>query len=222
MRRPKVALFDLDGVLIDTESQYTAFWEQVGTVAFPSVPDFAERIKGQALEKIFSLYFAGQPAEVEKVRAALDSFEAEMKYVPIAGACNFVKALREERVRTAVVTSSNRRKMANLYRALPLITADFDRIFTAEDAGRSKPAPDCYLNAMRYFEVSPEETVVFEDSENGLKAAVASGAKVVGLSTSLPVEKVKSFTDCVISDFSSVMSVDLWRKLFSDGIEVDE
>ena len=50
----EAALFDLDGVLVDTEAQYTDFWKRVGKVYYPGDPDFAVRIKGQALENSIS------------------------------------------------------------------------------------------------------------------------------------------------------------------------
>ena len=55
---PKAALFDLDGVVIDTESQYSLFWGSIGRQYLPDVPDFAERIKGTTLESIYANWFA--------------------------------------------------------------------------------------------------------------------------------------------------------------------
>ena len=55
---PKAALFDLDGVVIDTESQYSLFWGSIGRQYRPDVPDFAERIKGTTLESIYANWFA--------------------------------------------------------------------------------------------------------------------------------------------------------------------
>ena len=52
----------------------------------------------------------------------------------------------------------------------------FDKIFTQEDFKKMKPDPECYLKAMEYFGIKPENTIIFEDSESGLKAAELSGA----------------------------------------------
>ena len=209
----EAALFDLDGVLVDTESQYTDFWIRVGKVYYPDDPDFAVRIKGQALENIFSQYFPDSPDVQKQQREDLSAFEAQMNYTFMPGAGAFVRALRREGVRTAVVTSSDRWKMAQLLKQHPGFDDLFDRLFTAEDAERSKPAPDCYLNAMSFFGTAPEACVVFEDSLNGLKAARASGAAVVGLSTTLPQETVARYSDYVMADFTDITPASLRERL---------
>lgn len=209
----EAALFDLDGVLVDTEAQYTDFWKRVGKVYYPDDPDFAVRIKGQALEQIFSQYFSGSQEVRKQLREDLSAFEARMNYTFMPGAGAFVRALRREGVRTAVVTSSDRWKMAQLLKQHPGFDDLFDRLFTAEDAERSKPAPDCYLNAMSFFGTAPEACVVFEDSLNGLEAARASGAAVVGLSTTLPQETVARYSDYVMADFTDITLASLRERL---------
>ena len=209
----EAALFDLDGVLVDTEAQYTDFWKRVGKVYYPDDPDFAVRIKGQALANIFSQYFSDSPDVQKQLREDLSAFEAQMNYTFMPGAGAFVRALRREGVRTAVATSSDRWKMAQLLKQHPGFDDLFDRLFTAEDAERSKPAPDCYLNAMSFFGTAPEACVVFEDSLNGLKAARASGAAVVGLSTTLPQETVARYSDYVMADFTDITPASLRERL---------
>ena len=91
--------------------------------------------------------------------------------------------------------------MAAVYRSCPEIQTLFDRILTAEMFTRSKPAPDCFLLGMKVFGTEPENTYVFEDSFNGLKAGMASGANVIGLATTNPRESIASLCHCVIDDF---------------------
>ena len=213
MKKIDTLLFDFDGVVADTEGQYTDFWIRVGKVYYPDDPDFAVRIKGQALENIFSQYFPDSPDVQKQLREDLSAFEARMNYTFMPGAGAFVRALRREGVRTAVVTSSDRWKMAQLLKQHPGFDDLFDRLFTAEDAERSKPAPDCYLNAMSFFGTAPEACVVFEDSLNGLKAARASGAAVVGLSTTLPQETVAQYSDYVMADFTDITPASLRERL---------
>lgn len=133
------ALFDLDGVLIDTEGQYSAFWASVGKDYFPDVEDFSERLKGQSLQHIYDEYFEGKEELREEIRRRLDAFEYTMRYVWVAGAKDFVKSLRRAGIGVAVVTSSNREKMKHLYDACPDFASLFDHILTAEDSSVSKP-----------------------------------------------------------------------------------
>lgn len=195
-------LFDLDGVVVDTESQYTHFWQEVGKRDFPDMPDFAQRIKGSTLDTVFREYYATADEEARKALfKQLVDFEAKMSYPPVPGIVDFLLQLRGAGCQTAVVTSSNQAKMSQLYAAWPEITQYFDRIFTAEDARRSKPAPDCYLDAARALGFEASQCFVFEDSVNGVKAGRASGATVIGLDTTNPATVIAPYCHLVIHDF---------------------
>ena len=100
------------------------------------------------------------------------------------------------------MTSSNRQKMASVYRAHPEFKVIFDAILTSEDFAESKPSPDCYLKAAARFGVPPMECVVFEDSFNGLRAGRAAGMKVVGLTTTNPESSIKELSDFQIPDYT--------------------
>ncbi len=200
----RAALFDLDGVLVDTEPQYSAFWTGIGKDFFPERSDFAAQIKGQTLTYIFDAFFADDEEARRCVAQRLDEFEHAMSYPLMPGAEEFVARLRQEGWHTAVVTSSNRAKMAHFHRANPGFAALFDRIFTAEDAPRSKPAPDCYVNAAHYFGLEPRQCVVFEDSKNGLRAGREAEAFVVGLASSLSVEELRPLCHLAVEAFREI------------------
>ena len=96
------ALFDLDGVIVDTEGQYTEFWKGIGNQDFPNVPDFAFRIKGHTLTQILNAHYPDNEAAQKRVVEELNVFEQNMKFPYIAGAVDFVKALRQAGIPTAV------------------------------------------------------------------------------------------------------------------------
>lgn len=194
------ALFDLDGVVLDTEPQYSIFWGRMGRNDFPETPDFATSIKGCTLKHIFENFYP-EKAEQERVTRLLNEFEREMDYPYVNGVTDFLHQLKKEGIRLAVVTSSDNAKMENVFRSHPELPGLFDRIFTANDVKVGKPAPDCYLNAGAYFQLPMTQCVVIEDSINGLKAGRASGAKVLGLTTTNPVEEVAKYADTTIPDF---------------------
>ena len=195
-----IALFDLDGVILDTEGSYTAFWDDYGSRHF-SEKDFGLKIKGQTLVKILGDYF---PEENERkaITDAINDFERNMSYPFVPGVENYIKSLKSNGIRTAVVTSSNLLKMENVYRCHPGFREMFDMILTSEDFSESKPSPYCYLKAMRLFGAGPEDCVVFEDSLAGLQSARASGAFVTALTTTNPEEVVRNYADLVIRDFN--------------------
>ena len=200
----RAALFDLDGVIIDTENQYSIFWGGIGRQYRPDVPDFAERIKGTTLESVYNNWFTHLQDELPEITRRLNDFERQMQYPYINGACNFIKTLRKVGIKTAIVTASNDLKMQGVHRAHPELTSLFDRILTSEDYATGKPAPDCYLEGARGFGLSPEECVVFEDSINGLRAGRESGAYVVALTTTNPLETVAPLAHTVVKDFEEL------------------
>lgn len=196
------ALFDFDGVVMDTETQYTAYWDEVGRQYHPELPHFGALIKGQTLTQIYDKHFAGMTEEQSKITAGLNRFEREMTLEYIAGVVDFMKDLRAHDVKIAIVTSSNELKMANVYAAHPELKEGLvDRILTAEMFTRSKPAPDCFLLGAEVFGTVPQNCVVFEDSFHGLEAGNAAGMTVVGLSTTNTAEAIKDKCKLSIPDF---------------------
>lgn len=198
-----IALFDFDGVIVDTESQYTVFWDRMGA-EYLGIEDFGRRIKGQTLVQIFDGHFSGMLKEQEEVVARLNEYEAAMSYDFLPGVVDFLHELKEAGVPTAIVTSSNQPKMEQVYRAHPQLDEMVDAILTSEDFSRSKPDPECFLKGMEILGGTPEETVVFEDSFHGLAAGRAAGAYVVGLATTNSREDIVPLCDMVISDFTDI------------------
>lgn len=202
-------LFDLDGVLIDTEGQYSDFWKRIGQSYYPEKKDFAKEIKGKTLVQIYQQYFSGQVDVQHAITQALAAFEQQMSFAFIPGAFGFVASLRQEGYKVAVVTSSNQEKLRCLLNEHPDFYSYFDRVFTAEDATRSKPAPDCYLSAAASFGFDAADCYVFEDSLNGLRAGLDSGATVVGVATTYDAERIAPFCHYVIHDFTNFSVADM-------------
>ncbi|MBO6099393.1 MAG: HAD family hydrolase [Prevotella sp.] len=197
----KCALFDLDGVVFDTEHQYSIFWQKECQYYHPEQPGLEQRIKGMVLTEIFNTFFKDVEDEWGDIVERLNSWESSMDYEYVAGFEDFINQLKLHGVKTAVVTSSNREKMKSVYRQHPQFKEMFDAILTAEDFDKSKPDPDCYLKGMARFGCKPDETVVFEDSVNGLKSGKASGALLVGLCTTNPEEILKEYTNLIIYNY---------------------
>lgn len=199
----KAALFDLDGVVFNTEPQYTVFWGEQCREFHPEQPGLEHVIKGQTLTQIYDKYFTadGLAEKQELITRRLDEFEAQMSYDYVEGFEDFIRCLRQKGIKTAVVTSSNMPKMQSVYRKRPEFKELFDEILTSEDFERSKPDPDCYLKAASRFGAQPEECVVFEDSFNGLKSGRAAGMTVVGLATTNSAEAISSLCDEVIENY---------------------
>lgn len=198
----RVALFDFDGVVVDTESQYSIFWDEQGRKYHPELPEFGRLIKGQTLTQIYARYFAGMEEVQHEITEKLNRFEENMLFDYIPGVEAFMEELRANGVKIAIVTSSNEQKMSNAYKAHPELKQRVDRILTAEMFTRSKPDPECFLLGAAVFDTVPENCVVFEDSFHGLEAGNRAGMTVIGLATTNTEEQIRDKADAVIQDFT--------------------
>ena len=204
MQKPIAALFDLDGVVFDTEPQYTVFWSRQCREFHPERPGLEHEIKGQTLTQIYDRWFTGPLADLRPtITQRLNAFEAGMNFEYVTGFETFISDLRAHGIKTAVVTSSNLQKMANVYRRRPEFQTLFDAILTSEDFAESKPSPDCYLRAAARFDAQPEACVVFEDSLNGLRSGRAAGMFVVGLTTTNDKATIEPLSAIQINDYQN-------------------
>lgn len=196
-QEPAVAcLFDLDGVLIDSETEYTRFWERVGMRYRPDVPDLAMRIKGTTLENILDTYF---PTELHPgIIQAIDEQERNMDYDIKPGVTDLLTLLMERGIPAVMVTSSNNQKMSRLWEQHPQFRDWFSNIVTADMISRSKPDPEGYLLGAGMAGVPIRRCCVFEDSRQGVMAGRNAGAYVVGIAGTLPAAAIAPYSDRVI------------------------
>lgn len=195
-------LFDLDGVLVDSERIYTKIWEAIEKQWPTGIEDFAYKIKGTTLEDILERYF---PEEVrEDVTKELIRLEAMMIYGPLPGAIGFLDILKAKGIRVALVTSSNGLKMDHLWHDMPDFKENFDVIITGDQVKCSKPDPEGYLAAAAALGVDPKRCAVFEDSLQGVKAGKAAGAYVIGVAGTLKSSDIEPYSDIVVNAVAEV------------------
>jgi len=201
MRNNIAFLFDLDGVIIDTESQYDIFWKATGEKYQLGIENFENIIKGTTLPDILSRYFSHLPETMQQeLAAANQAFELEMDIIPVPGALAFLENVKKAGIPMGLVTSSDNRKITYVFSQIP-VRQYFDTIVSADRITRGKPDPMCYLLAAQNLSVSPGNCFVFEDSFNGIQSGNAAGMKVIGLSTTNPVDSIAKDCIRVIPDF---------------------
>jgi len=193
----RAVLFDLDGVLLDSEGQYTIFWEQIEQRYPTGIENFAAYIKGSHLSRILN-YFESEKVR-QQILEELAAFERDMKYEFFPGALDFVRQLRDEGIPMVIVTASDRKKMQSLYAQYPEFPTLFDKIVTGDMVAQAKPDPACFLMGAKQIGIDIKDCIVMEDSRNGLIAGRASGATVIGIATTLSVEEVKSLSDMTVN-----------------------
>ena len=198
---PIAALFDFDGVVVDTEPQYSLFWDEKGEKYHPEIPEFGHHIKGQTLTQIYSQYFLHPEGLQSEITRELLDFETRMSFEFIPGVVDFMKELRRKGVKIAIVTSSNDQKMVNAHRALPELKSMVDAIITADKVTHSKPHPECFLLGAETLQMPIDRCIVFEDSFHGLESGNRAGMKVIGLATTNPASSIADKASLVIPDF---------------------
>ena len=196
-------LFDLDGVLIDSETEYTRIWGEVHRRYPTGIEDLPHKIKGMTLDNIIATYFNDRE-DKQQLRDTLHELENQMTYEWLPGAKEFIEWLISENIPRALVTSSDNEKMAHLREQLPELESMMTTIVTADKISKSKPDPEGYLLAAKLIGVPPQPCAVVEDSLQGVKAGRASGAFVIGMEGTLPAETIAPYSDIVISNFKEL------------------
>ncbi|WP_328884366.1 HAD family hydrolase [Streptomyces sp. NBC_00299] len=195
--RYDLVIFDNDGVLVDSEPisnrLLAAYLTELGhpTSYEESIRDYM----GSAMHRIHELVLerTGQqlPGDFDDVfhSRVFDAFERELKAV--AGAADVLEKLRGDGVAYCVASSGSHERIRVGHRAAGLERFfDERRIFSSQDVGRGKPAPDLFLYAAERMGVAPERCVVVEDSPLGVEAAVAAGMDVYGFTAMTPAAKL--------------------------------
>lgn len=181
----KAVIFDMDGVLIDTEKHLQVCWQQAAREAgFPfeakhslMLRSLAAQFARPLMKEIF-----GDTFDFDKIRERrkelmeerLKEFGLEKK----PGADEILDFLKEKGIKTAVATATEPVCAGNYLKSADLYDK-FDYIVSAHTVGQGKPMPDIYLYACRSIGEAPADCIAVEDSPNGVLAAVRAGVPTV-------------------------------------------
>lgn len=208
----KAIIFDMDGLMFDTERLAKEAWQQVGEeMGLPITEEVICHIRGAtpaASQAVFSTFF-GEEFDYAKAKARRNELvEAEIARhgVPVKqGLVYLLKTCRQQNILCAVASSSPR-ATAVRYLAMAGIESFFSAVIGAEDVTRSKPAPDCFLAAARALGARPKDCLVLEDSANGLYAAKAAQIPSICIpDLTLPEKAALSSTQAVLERLDQVV-----------------
>jgi HAD superfamily hydrolase (TIGR01509 family) len=195
-KKLKAVLFDMDGVLLDSE-EYIC---QAGIMMFRekgyevSANDFLEftgmgenRYLGGVAEK------NGIPFELEKDKARTYEIYGEIvrgKLEPLAGVAEFIENCRGRGLKLAVASSADPPKVNINLDEIGIPASTFGTVVTGLDIKHKKPAPDIFMKAAANLGVDASDCLVIEDAISGVEAGKAAGAKVLALTTSFSAEEL--------------------------------
>ena len=181
----KAVIFDMDGVLIDTEKHYNAAWcEAAQGAGFDFTREHAlllrsldPKLASELMKELFGEgfdYFAIREVRRKLVAERLAKYGLEKK----PGIDELLTFLHEKGIKTAVATAT---PIELTYQHLEKIGVKnrFDQIVSAKQVAHGKPAPDVYLYACEQIGEKPEDCIAVEDSPNGIKSAYAAGCRPI-------------------------------------------
>ncbi|MEU0678132.1 HAD family hydrolase [Streptomyces sp. NPDC006172] len=196
-----LVIFDNDGVLVDSEPisnrLLAAYLTELGHPT--SYEDSIRDYMGSAMHRIHDLVLerTGErlPAEFDDVfhQRVFEAFARELR--PVEGVVDVLEKLTAGEVPYCVASSGSHERIRVGHRTTGLDRwFEESRIFSSQDVGKGKPAPDLFLHAAERMGVAPARCVVVEDSPLGVRAAVAAGMDVYGFTRMTPAANLAGAT----------------------------
>ncbi len=186
----KGVLFDMDGVLVDSEefickAAVQMFKERGIAVResdfLPFVGAGEDRYLGGVAEK-YGISLDLKTAKTRTYKIYDEIIQGNMEILP--GVQDFIKKCRDFKLKIALATSADETKMKANLNATGLSLSLFDTAVSGLDVERKKPYPDIYVKAARLIGLSPENCLVIEDAVNGVAAAKAAGTRCLAITSS--------------------------------------
>lgn len=181
LRTVKGVLFDMDGVILDTEKLYTRFWMEGGrALGYPMTKEQALGLRGRnkdSAEQRIREYF-GPDASYQDIKnkriELMDAYVDKVGITPKPGIREILEFLKERRIPCAITTASPVERVRKYLVPLGLFDL-FDAVCTTHDVVHGKPAPDIYLYGAKVLGLDPGSCIAIEDSAAGIQSAFSAG-----------------------------------------------
>ncbi len=187
----KLAIFDVDGTLIDSESIYIKAALLNNKINNYNVPlDVIMNTIGRNRESVRQVVIDSQASDFDydTYRSKLMDLYDEDSLTLKKGAINILEYCKAHNILAAVATSTYKEKQLRILNKLDL-TKYFDYMVFGDEIKNSKPAPDIYLDVFNHYNFKREDILIFEDSRNGILSAHNANIKVVYIKDVVDVEK---------------------------------
>jgi len=218
---PAAAIFDMDGVLIDSNPFHIEKWaELLRAHGIPyNAEDLPKQILGYRNDAAFRLFFGSQ-LDGDKMERLNEELEARFRSVfrqharPLPGLKALMDKCRAAAIPMAVASSAMTKNVDFVVDVLEL-RPYFTIIVSGDEVSRAKPDPEIYLKTAKKLKLAAAECVAFEDSFVGIESAKRAAMKCVGIASTFPAEELRAQTpaDLVVSGFED-LSLARLRALF--------
>ncbi len=206
----KAVIFDMDGVVADTETiDFIADCNVLKSIgAVKSDKDYVRSV-GMPARYTYNRILSQKNIDAD-VNELLNKREIEFEKAlaskrlkPSVGFSELAKKLKERGYKVALASSSSGRKIGQVLSALKIKGA-FALVVSANDVKRNKPSPDIYIEAASRLNLSAEDCIAVEDSETGVASAKSAGLKCIALRTEQTAEQDLSAADVIVSSLKDI------------------
>jgi beta-phosphoglucomutase family hydrolase len=215
MNRKRGAIFDWDGVVINSAAQHEISWDRLAKECGKTLPEnHFKRGFGMKNEVIIAevLHWTAVPVEVRilslRKEAIYRDVVREQGISALPGVEPWLRTLRDEGIPCIIASSTHRENITTTLAVLGL-GEFFAAIVSGEDVQRGKPDPEVFLAAAQRLGVEPGDAVVFEDALVGIAAAEAAGMRVAAVATTEPKEKL-AHADWIVDRLDELSVAQLW------------
>ena len=179
----KAVIFDMDGVIFDTERVYLEIWQSVfEKYCYKMTKELYVNVMGTGRKNVIKTFLEnfGDDLPIEKMYEEKDNqlfYIIENQGIPLKeGVKELFSMLKEKNYKIALATSAKRERVEKQIKD-KWLKESFDAIVCGDDVEKGKPSPDIFLKAAKKIDVEPENCFVVEDSPAGIKAAFSGGMK---------------------------------------------
>lgn len=203
----RAIIFDLDGVIVDTNPAIESFWkswtDKEGVIL--TEPLIREWVHGRKVTDTLSGLFAHVTDERKKeIHESAYLFDQSMNPGAITGVVNFINSISQLQLPIGIVTSSHHSRMWDMLEKIA-IEKQFTHFVTAHDVTRGKPHPEPYLAMSSKMNIPASDCLVFEDAVSGIQSATAAGMHSIGIGNNAAAnDLLQHGAKDVIPDFTGI------------------
>jgi HAD superfamily hydrolase (TIGR01549 family) len=207
----KAVIFDMDGVIIDSEPLYFQIQQRlfkelnisVSELEYDAFIGAGMQFMWEILSSRYSLPLTVPHLISLNNERIYDTFNKLVTLESTQGFLPLLTSIKKLKIKTAVASSTSK-KIINVILSKLEIIQEFDVIVSSEEVPHSKPEPDIFLETAERLNVDPANCIVIEDSTNGVKAAVKAGMQCIGFANKNSGDQDLSNADIVVYKFSEI------------------